>query len=97
MAVDEVVLYEVEDGVAVVTLNRPDSLNAWTPELGRIYFDRLQGAEGDDEVRAIVVTGAGRGFCAGADFDYLKEVDDEERRAIPTRGPRASPDRCASR
>src|SRR5215213_8490656 len=77
MAIDEVVLYEVRDRVAVVTLNRPDSLNAWTPELGRRYFDRLQDAEDDDEARAILVTGAGRGFCAGADFDYLKEVDED--------------------
>jgi enoyl-CoA hydratase/carnithine racemase len=76
MAMDGVVLYEVQKGVAVVTLNRPDSLNAWTPELGRAYFDRLQDAEDDPEVRAIVVTGAGRGFCAGADFDYLKDVDE---------------------
>ena len=71
----ETVLYEIRERVAHVTLNRPDSLNAWTPELGRAYFDRLQEADGDPETRAIVVTGAGRGFCAGADFDYLQEVE----------------------
>ncbi len=91
MAVDEVVLYEVKDGVAVVTLNRPDSLNAWTPELGRKYFDRLQGADGDDEVRAILVTGAGRGFCAGADFDYLKEVDERGEASDPDPRPQSFP------
>jgi enoyl-CoA hydratase/carnithine racemase len=73
---EDVVLYEVSDGVAQVTLNRPDALNAWTPQLGRSYFDRLQEAEDDPGVRAIVVTGAGRGFCAGADFEYLKAVED---------------------
>ena len=76
MAPGNVVLYEVDRGVATVTLNRPDSLNAWTPELGRAYFDRLAGADSEPEVRAIVVTGAGRGFCAGADFDYLREVEE---------------------
>ncbi len=74
MAEQEVVLYEVADGIAQVTLNRPDALNAWTPELGAAYFDRLQDADEDPAVRVIVVTGAGRGFCAGADMDYLAEV-----------------------
>jgi enoyl-CoA hydratase/carnithine racemase len=91
MAEDQVVLYEVEDGVAVVTLNRPDSLNAWTPELGRSYFDRLQDAENDPEVRAIVVTGAGRGFCAGADFDYLKAVDEGTAQNDPDPRPQSFP------
>ena len=76
MAPGNVVLYEVDRGVATVTLNRPDSLNAWTPELGRAYFDRLAEADEQPQVRAIVVTGAGRGFCAGADFDYLQEVEE---------------------
>jgi enoyl-CoA hydratase/carnithine racemase len=75
MNTEEVVLYERDQAVARVTLNRPAALNAWTPELGRAYFDRLQEAEDDPEVRAIVLTGAGRGFCAGADFDYLKQVE----------------------
>jgi enoyl-CoA hydratase/carnithine racemase len=73
--VSETVLYEVREGVAHVTLNRPDSLNAWTPELGRAYFDRLQEADADPGARAILVSGAGRGFCAGADFEYLQEVE----------------------
>lgn len=77
------VLYEVADGVAQITLNRPEALNAWTPELGRQYFDRLQEADDDIDVRAIVVTGAGRGFCAGADFEYLKEVELHGAQAEP--------------
>jgi enoyl-CoA hydratase/carnithine racemase len=75
MDAQELALYNVDDGVALITLNRPESLNAWTPELGRAYFDRLEEAEDDESVRAIVVTGAGRGFCAGADFEYLSEVE----------------------
>ena len=87
----ETVLYEVRDGVAYVTLNRPDSLNAWTPELGRTYFDRLQEADADSEARAIVVTGAGRGFCAGADFEYLQEVERNGSSAEPDPRPQSLP------
>jgi enoyl-CoA hydratase/carnithine racemase len=67
----EVVRYRVEDAVAVVTLDRPERLNAWTPEMEVQYFAALDHAAADEAVRAIVVTGAGRGFCAGADMDAL--------------------------
>jgi enoyl-CoA hydratase/carnithine racemase len=70
----DVVLYEVQDGVAVITLNRPERLNAWTGELGAAYYDRLDEAVADGNVGAIVVTGAGRGFCAGADMDLLQGI-----------------------
>ncbi len=93
MPEDEVVLYEISEGIAKVTLNRPDSLNAWTPELGRNYFDRLQDADEDPGVRVIVVTGSGRGFCAGADMDYLSEVSEggaaEDRDPRPQSLPRS--------
>lgn len=69
------VLYNVEDQVATVTFNRPDRLNAWTPQMGLAYHDALERAAGDPVVRAIVVTGAGRGFCAGADFGDLGEIE----------------------
>jgi len=69
------VLYGVESGVATVVLNRPDRLNAWTPALEEAYFDALQRATDDQDVRAIVVTGAGRGFCAGADLALLEDLD----------------------
>jgi enoyl-CoA hydratase/carnithine racemase len=91
MATEDVVLYEVRDGVAVVTLNRPDSLNAWTPALGRVYFDRLQEADDNPEVRAMVVTGAGRGFCAGADFDHLRGVAESGESAEPDPRPQSFP------
>jgi enoyl-CoA hydratase/carnithine racemase len=72
--VSEVVQRSIDDGVALLTLNRPDRLNAWTAEMQRAYFDFLDEAAASDEVRVIVVTGAGRGFCAGADMDALKDI-----------------------
>ena len=70
---EDVVLHEVrDDGVAILTLNRPDRLNAWTGELEDRYFTLLDDCNKSDDVRAIVVTGAGRGFCAGADMDLLQ-------------------------
>jgi enoyl-CoA hydratase/carnithine racemase len=59
---------EVADGVALVTLNRPDRLNAYTPLMGQELHDAFAACDEDDAVRAIIVTGAGRGFCAGADL-----------------------------
>ncbi len=64
----EQVLYEVRDGVAVVTLNRPDRLNAMTAQMGAELGDAMAEADADDDIRAVVVTGAGRAFCAGADL-----------------------------
>jgi len=68
------VLYDVEDGVAIITWNRPDRLNAWTDDLQESYFSALHDAVSDGDVRAIVVTGAGSGFCAGADLEILETV-----------------------
>jgi len=70
----EVVLKQVEDGVALLTLNRPDRLNAWTAEMERVYFDMLEECAAAEDVRVIVVTGAGRGFCAGADMQELQGI-----------------------
>ena len=67
----EPVLYEVRDRVATITLNRPDRLNAWTGRMDALYRERLAEAEADEGVRVIVITGAGRGFCAGADARAL--------------------------
>lgn len=69
---ESVVRYEVVGGVAVVTLNRPERLNAVTREMGQRYAEALIRAGADPVVRAVVVTGAGRGFCAGADMDVLQ-------------------------
>lgn len=80
----EVVLKQVQDGVATLTLNRPDRLNAWTQELERDYFAALGECAASADVRVIVVTGAGRGFCAGADMQELQTLGEdgigEERR-----------------
>jgi enoyl-CoA hydratase/carnithine racemase len=73
---EHTVLYAVEDGVATITLNRPDRLNALTPEMGLLYTRLLRTADADPQVRAIVVTGAGRGFCSGADLAVLAQGAD---------------------
>lgn len=80
---EDVVLYEVADHIATITLNRPDRLNAWTGPLGTAYFDALDRAADDPDVRVIVVTGAGRGFCAGADMDMLQGIGSGEHRGEP--------------
>jgi enoyl-CoA hydratase/carnithine racemase len=74
--VSEVVLIDVSDQVGVLTLNRPDRLNAWTGEMQTRYFDLLEECATREDVRAIVVTGAGRGFCAGADMQNLQTLAD---------------------
>jgi enoyl-CoA hydratase/carnithine racemase len=68
------VLCEVRDRVAVITLNRPDRLNAWTPAMGKRYFNLLDQLGADGGVRAVLLTGAGRGFCAGADVSGMGEL-----------------------
>jgi enoyl-CoA hydratase/carnithine racemase len=65
----EVLLVEVDEGVAVVTLNRPEQLNAFTPRMGQELGHALVTLDADESVRAIVLTGAGRAFCAGAALD----------------------------
>jgi enoyl-CoA hydratase/carnithine racemase len=81
----EEIRYEVADGVLLITLDRPDRLNAFTSTMGRELIAAFDGADADDDVRAIIVTGAGRAFCAGADlggggetFDSSEFRDDGE-------------------
>ena len=73
----ETLLYDVEDGIATITLNRPDKLNAFTGKMAQELIAAFDATDADDAVGAVIVTGAGRGFCAGADlsaggatFDY---------------------------
>lgn len=65
------ILYQRTDSVATVTLNRPERLNAWTETMEAEVRSAVETSEADPLVRAVVITGAGRGFCAGADMDSL--------------------------
>ncbi len=67
-------LYQVADRVATITLNRPDKLNAWTGTMEQEVRASIHEAEQDPRVRVIILTGAGRGFCAGADMSLLGEI-----------------------
>ena len=64
----ETILYDVDDGIATITLNRPDKLNAFTTQMMVDMIAAFDATDADDDVRVVIVTGAGRGFCAGADL-----------------------------
>jgi enoyl-CoA hydratase/carnithine racemase len=70
----ETVLYDVADHICTVTLNRPEKLNAWTRQMHFDLKDAMQKAGADPDVRVIILTGAGRGFCAGADMGGLQAI-----------------------
>ena len=72
------ILYAVSDKVALITLNRPEKLNAWTRRMAEEIQDAMMTAGDDDSVNVIVLTGAGRGFCAGADMKLLTDLKDGE-------------------
>jgi enoyl-CoA hydratase/carnithine racemase len=83
------ILYEVEDHVLTITLNRPERLNAFTPTMGAELIQAFDLADEDDDVRAVIVTGAGRGFCAGADLERGGSTFDwRERQAAGEEVPR---------
>ncbi len=90
----DVVQRDVQDGVALITLNRPDRLNAWTGEMEERYFAALEEYGAREDVRVIVVTGAGRGFCAGADMQGLQSIGEgtvDEAEARRERRPQSFP------
>lgn len=65
------ILFDVSDWIATITLSRPEKLNAWTFTMEAEYRHAMAEAERRDDVRVIILTGAGRGFCAGADMGLL--------------------------
>ena len=69
----ETIGYEVAEGVLTITLNRPERLNAFTEAMGAELIEAFERADRDDEVRAIIVTGTGRGFCAGMDLGERRQ------------------------
>ncbi len=79
------IIINIENGIAIITLNRPQALNSWTPQMAREMGAALLAADKDDAVRAVVITGAGKTFCAGADLSgdvafKLGETEDMETR-----------------
>lgn len=82
-------LLDTSEGIATVTLNRPDKLNAYTVDMGEEIVDAFAALQDDDAVRAVILTGAGRGFCAGVDLDHLKE----QAGATESSGPRLGEER----
>ncbi|HYS37854.1 MAG TPA: enoyl-CoA hydratase-related protein, partial [Pseudonocardiaceae bacterium] len=74
--------YGVADGVATITLNRPDRLNAFTTTMARELVAAFDSTDADDDVRVVLLTGAGRGFCAGADLSDGAATFDAARKAV---------------
>jgi enoyl-CoA hydratase/carnithine racemase len=84
----EQIRYELADNVLTLTMNRPDRLNAWTPTMLRELLDAFDRADGDDDVRVVIITGAGRGFCAGADLEAGGDTFDYRARGVEDEVPR---------
>jgi enoyl-CoA hydratase/carnithine racemase len=84
----ETILYEVDDRVLTITLNRPDRLNAFTPTMKDELIAAFDRADADDDVRAVIVTGEGRGFCAGADLQAGGQTFDYRARGVEDEVPR---------
>jgi enoyl-CoA hydratase/carnithine racemase len=78
----EQIVYQVEDGIATVTLDRPDKLNTFTAQMRTELIDAFDRADADDSVRAVVVTGRGRAFCAGADLSAGSSTFDINARGV---------------
>jgi enoyl-CoA hydratase/carnithine racemase len=81
----ETILYSVEDEILTITLNRPEKLNAYNATMQAELIDAFDRADADDGVRAIIVTGAGRGFCAGADLSSGADTFDRDAKRGPVR------------
>lgn len=84
----EQILTELSEGILTITLNRPDRLNAWTSTMCSELLQAFDRADSDDEVRVVIVTGAGRGFCAGSDMDAGGDAFDRRKRGLTEEVPR---------
>jgi 2-(1,2-epoxy-1,2-dihydrophenyl)acetyl-CoA isomerase len=78
-------LFDISDGIATVTLNRPEKLNAYTADMGEEVTHAIRSVQRDPEVRAVILTGAGKAFCAGVDLEHLKQ---HEQGRSASKGPR---------
>ncbi len=83
----EQITTELSQGILTITLNRPERLNAWTATMGTELIEAFDRADADDDVRVIIITGAGRGFCAGADLGGGGETFDYRKREGASAGP----------
>src|SRR4051812_48277347 len=81
----ETIKYEVADRILTITLNRPEKLNAFTGVMQKELIEAFDAADTDDDVRAIIVTGAGRAFCAGADLSEGAKTFDRDARRGPVK------------
>src|SRR3954462_5261795 len=81
----ETITYELADRILTITLNRPEKLNAFNPAMQKELIDAFDAADRDDEVRAIIVTGAGRAFCAGADLSSGADTFDRDAKRGPVK------------
>ena len=75
----QTIIYEQANGIGTITLNRPDRLNAWNDQVNKEVTEVVKSADADDEVRVLVITGAGRAFCAGADVRGFAQAIEERK------------------
>src|ERR1041384_1327361 len=81
----ETITYDVAEQILTITLNRPDKLNAFNGTMQAELIDAFDQADGDDDIRAIIITGAGRAFCAGADLSSGASTFDRDARRGPVK------------
>ena len=86
----ETILYEVSERIATITLNRPERLNAFNSQMLRDVMDAIDLVDADDDVRAVIFTGAGRGYCAGADLSGGADTFDFDRQSDERKAERAA-------
>jgi enoyl-CoA hydratase/carnithine racemase len=85
------ICYDVTRAVATITLNRPERLNAWTPTMAAEFREAMEQANNDPQVRAIIVTGAGKGFCSGVDMNALEANRKSQNSSSASPSPAAAP------